>query len=63
MMSTSIATRMLQLLGLPTLLHQPEVRTNLEVTVLYTQIDEMGPLFVIAELRDRPLRFLKPTFY
>jgi len=36
LMSTSIATRMLQLLGIPTLLYQPEVRTNLEVTVLYT---------------------------
>jgi len=33
-MSTSIAARMLQLLGLPTLLHQPKVHTNLEVTML-----------------------------
>jgi len=49
-MSTSIAARMLQLPGLPTLLYQPRVHTNLEVTVLYTQVDAMGPLFVTAEL-------------
>lgn len=50
LMSTSIATRMLQLLGLPNLLYQPRVCTNLEVTMLYTQADMMGPLFVTAEL-------------
>ena len=49
-MSTSIAARMLQLLGLPALLYQPGVRTNLEVTVLYTQKNAMGPLFVTVEL-------------
>jgi len=49
-MSTSIVARMLQLLGLPTLLYQPRVRTNLEVTMLYTQVDAMGPLFVSAKL-------------
>ena len=49
-MSTSIVVRMLQLLGLPTLLYQPEVRTNLEVTVLYTQVNVMGLLFVNAKL-------------
>jgi len=49
-MSTSIAARMLQLLGLPTLLYQPGFHTNLEVTVLYTQVDAMGPLFVTAKL-------------
>ena len=49
-MSTSIAARMLQLLGLPTLLFQPGVHTNLEVTLLYTQADAMGPLFVTAML-------------
>ena len=54
---------MMQLLGLPTLLHQPGVRANLEVRLLYTQIDAMGPLFVTIELGDRPLGFLKPTFY
>ena len=45
-MSTSIAARILQLLGLPTLLYQPEVRTNLEVTVLYTQVTMMVMPFV-----------------
>jgi len=45
-MSSNIVVRMLQLLGLPNLLYQLEVRTNLEVTVLYTQVDEMGLLFV-----------------
>jgi len=50
MMITSIAARMLQLLGLPTLIYQPGVRTNLEVTVLYTQADAMGPLFVTAKM-------------
>lgn len=50
MMSTSITIRMLQLMGLPNLLHQPGVCTNLEVPVLYTQIDVMGPLFVTTEL-------------
>lgn len=49
-MSTSTAARMLQLLGLPTLLYQPRVHTNLEVIVLYTQVDEMGPLFITTEL-------------
>ena len=49
-MSTSIVARMLQILGLPTLLYQPGFRTNLEVTVFYTQADAMGPLFVIAKL-------------
>jgi len=49
-MSANIVARMLQLLGLPTLLYQPRVRTNLEVTVLYTQIDATDPLFVTAEL-------------
>ena len=50
LMSISIAARMLQLLGLPTLLYQPEVHTNLEVTVLYTQVNVMGLLFVTAKL-------------
>jgi len=50
MMSTSIAARMLQLLGLPTLLYQPRVHTHLDVTVLYTQEDVMCPLFVTTEL-------------
>jgi len=49
-MSTSIVARMLQLLGLPTLLYQPEVCTNLEVIVLYTQADAIGPLLVTTEL-------------
>ena len=49
-MSTSIVARMLQLLRLPTLLYQPGVHTNLEVIVLYTQVDAMGPLFVSTEL-------------
>jgi len=49
-MSTSIAARMLQLLGLLTLLYQPGVRTNLEVTVLYKKVNVMGPLFVTAKL-------------
>jgi len=49
-MSTSIAATMLQLLGLPTLLSQPRVHTNLEMTVLYTQEDVMGMLSVIAKL-------------
>jgi len=62
-MSTNIVARMLQLLGLSTLLHQPRVCTNLEVTVLYTQVGVMGPLFVSVELGDRPLGFLKPTLY
>jgi len=50
MMRTNIVARMLQFLGLPTLLYQLGVRTNLEVIVLYTQVDVMGLLFVIAEL-------------
>ena len=50
LVSTSIAARMLQLLGLPTLLYEPRVRTNLEVTVLYTQVNVMGSLFFIAKL-------------
>jgi len=49
-MSTSTAARILQLLGLPTLLYQPKVRTNLAVTVLYTKEATMGPLFVTIEL-------------
>ena len=49
-MSTSISTRILQLLGLPTSLYQLEVHTNLEVTMLYTQVDAMGPLFVTAKV-------------
>ena len=57
MMSTSIAARILQLLGLPTLLYQPVVCTNLEVTVLYTQADAMGPLFVTAKLAIDHHRF------
>jgi len=36
-MSPSIAAMMLQLLGQPTLLYQPKVHTNLEVTMLYAQ--------------------------
>ena len=47
---TSITARMLRLLGLPTLLYQPGVHTNLEVTVLYTQVNVMGLLFVTAKL-------------
>lgn len=50
LMSTSITARMLQLLGLPTLLYQPGVCTNLEVIVLYTKVDRMGPLFITIEL-------------
>lgn len=50
MIGNSIAARMMQLLGLPTLLCQPEVHTNLEMIVLYAQEDEMGPLFVTAKL-------------
>jgi len=49
---------MLQLLGLPTLLYQPGVHTNLEVTMLYTQEDAMGPLFVIADLKIDQYGFL-----
>jgi len=49
-MSTSIKIRMLQLLGGPNLLSQPGVHTNLEGTVLYTQVDVMVPLFVTIEL-------------
>jgi len=49
-MSTSIVARTLQLLVLPTLLYQLRVRTNLEVTVLYTQVNVMGLLFVTAKL-------------
>jgi len=49
-MSTNIAVKMLQLLGLPTLLYQPRVHTNLEVTVLYTKVDAMVPLFVTTKL-------------
>jgi len=37
-------------LGLPTLLYQPGVRTNLEVTVLYTQVKVMFLLFVTVQL-------------
>ena len=62
-MSTSIAARMLQLLGLLTLFHQHGVCTNLEVTMMYTQVGVMGPLFVTTELGNRPLGFLKPTLY
>ena len=50
LMRSSIAARMLQLLGLPNLLYQPKVCTNLEVTVMYMQEDAVGPLFVTAEL-------------
>lgn len=50
LMSTSIVARMLQLLGLPTLLYQLGVSTNLEVIVLYTQEDVMGPIFIATEL-------------
>lgn len=50
LMSTSIAARVLQLLGLPTLCYQLGVHTNLEVTVLYTQVNVMGLLFVTAML-------------
>jgi len=49
-MSTNIAARMLQILGLQILLHQSKVHTNLEVMVLYTQIDVIGPLFFTTEL-------------
>lgn len=49
-MSTNITTRMLQLLGLPALLYQPRVRTNLVLTVLYTQVNVMRLLFVTAKL-------------
>jgi len=35
LMSTSIAAIILQLIELPTLLHQPRFHTNLEVTMLY----------------------------
>jgi len=36
--------------GLPALLYQPEVRTNLEVTVLYTQVKVMVLPFVMVQL-------------
>ena len=49
-MSTSIAARMLQLLLLPTLLYQPGVRKNLEVTLLYTQVKVMVLHVVIVQL-------------
>jgi len=49
-MSTSIAARMLQLLWLPTSLYQPDIHTNLEVTVEYTQVNVMGLLFVTTKL-------------
>lgn len=50
LMSTSIVERMLQLLGLSTLLYQRGVCKNLEVTVFYTQVEVMGPLFVNTKL-------------
>jgi len=51
-MSTAIAARMLQLLGIPALLYQPKVRTNLEVIVLYTQVNVMVlPFFTIQLAR------------
>jgi len=50
LMSTSIAARLLQLLGLPTLLYQPGVCTKLEATTFYTQENARGPLFVTAEM-------------
>ena len=50
LMSTIIAARMLQLLGLPTSLYQPGVHTNLEVTVLYTQVNVLGLLSIIANM-------------
>jgi len=50
MMSTSIAARMLQLLGLPDLLYQLVVHTNLEVAVMYTQVKLMVLPFVTVQL-------------
>lgn len=61
LMSTSNIARMLQLLGLPTLLYQPAVDTNLEVTMLYTQEDVMGPLFFIAKMALDHYGFSKYT--
>ena len=61
-MSTSIAARMLQLLGLPALLYQPGVRTNLEVTVLYAQVKvKVLPVVTVHLARDP--RGSKPDFY
>lgn len=46
LISTSIVGRMLQLLELPDLICQPKVCTNLEVTMLYTQVQVMVLPFV-----------------
>jgi len=62
-MRTSIAARMLQLLGLPTLLYQPGIRTNLEVTLMYTQVKVMVPPFFHCLAGERTLGFFKPNFY
>lgn len=45
-MSTSIGARVLQLLELRALLYQPGVRTNLEVKMLYTQVQVIVLPFV-----------------
>jgi len=57
-MSTNIVTRMLQLLGLPSLLYQglpsllyqPGVCANLEVIVMYTKLKVMVLAFVLVQL-------------
>jgi len=48
--------------GLPALFYQPGVRTNLEVTVLYTQVKVMVLLVVIVQLA-RDHWGSKPEFY
>ena len=53
MMSLGIATIMLQLRGLPALLYQPKVHTNLEVTVLYAQVEvKVLPIVIVYLARD-----------
>ena len=49
--------------GLPTLLYQPGVRTNLEVTVLYTQVKVMVLPFVTCSTVEIPLGVFKLDFY
>jgi len=48
---------------LPTLLYQPGVRTNLEVTVLYTQVKLMVLPFVTCLAGERPLGIFKLEYY
>ena len=62
LMSTTIASKMLQLLGLPTLLYQLEVHTNLKVTILYTQVNVMGLLFVTTKMEIKHYGFSNQAF-